>query len=184
MWAVMVMAMMLPQAAPMLAAYLDIAEAARAKSIAVASPFVLAGGYGAVWLAFSAIAASIEIFAGPVGDHLIAGLFFIAAGVYQFMPLKHACLTKCRQPMPYFLSRWTDTRIGAFGMGLELGLNCLGCCWAMMLLALVAGMMNPVWMALIGGLMILEKILPQPRAIIAGLGAGLAGAGVAMLIAN
>src|SRR5205823_6648472 len=104
------------------------------------------------------------------------------AGVYQFTPLKHACLTKCRQPMPYFLSHWTERVSGVFGMGVELGLNCLGCCWAMMLLALVAGMMNPVWMALIGGLMILEKTLPQPRAIIAGLGAGLAAAGVAMLI--
>jgi predicted metal-binding membrane protein len=184
MWAAMVLVMMLPSAAPMLSTYLDIAEAARTKAIAVASPFMLAGGYVAVWLAFAATAALAQALAGPVTDRRLAGLFFVIAGLYQFTSLKHACLAKCRHPMPYFLAHWTEHPAGVFRMGLEQGLNCLGCCWAIMLLAFIAGTMNIVWMALVGGAMILEKVMPDPRILIAGLGAGLTAAGFVMLIAG
>jgi predicted metal-binding membrane protein len=181
MWSGMVLAMMLPQAAPMLSTYLDIAEAARTKSIAVVSAFVLAGGYAVVWLIFAGTAALVQDLAGPASDRALAGAFFIAAGAYQFTPLKHACLTKCRHPMPYFLARWTESPIGVFRMGAEQGLACLGCCWAIMLLAFVAGAMNLTWMALIGAVMILEKILSDPRGLTIGLGVGFIAAGLLML---
>src|SRR5438270_1748683 len=182
MWAAMVLAMMLPQAAPMLAVYLDIAEAARAKSIPVVSPLVLAGGYAAVWLAFAGVAALIQSLIGPVTDRSLAAALFIAAGLYQFTSFKHACLTKCRRPLPYFLSHWTEQWRGVFHMGVGQGINCLGCCWAMMLLAFLRGAMNPAWMPLIGGAMILKKVRREPKALMSGLGAGLAGAGMLMLV--
>jgi predicted metal-binding membrane protein len=182
MWAAMVLAMMLPSAMPMLSTYLDIAEAARDKRIAVASPVLLAGGYVLVWLAFAAAAAGVQAVAGPVTDGRVAGLFFLLAGLYQFTSLKHACLSKCRHPMPYFLAHWTERPAGVLRMGVEQGLNCLGCCWAVMLLAFIAGTMNIAWMALIGAAMILEKVMADPRMIVTGLGAGLSGAGLIMLI--
>lgn len=188
MWAAMSMAMMLPSAIPMLATYLDIAEAAETKSIKVSSPFLLAGGYAAVWLTFAAIAAIVQTFiASPfagAGSQWASGVLFIAAGLYQFSPLKHACLAKCRQPMPYFLANWTDRPAGVLRMGMEEGLNCLGCCWAVMALAFAAGAMNFAWMAVIAALMMLEKVLPQPRALVAGWGLGLIGSGAVMMIAG
>jgi predicted metal-binding membrane protein len=182
MWSAMALAMMLPSAAPMLSTYLDIAETARAKAISVVSPYVLAMGYIAVWLAFAAAAAIAQGFTNPVPDGRLAGMLFIAAGLYQFTPLKHACLTKCRQPMLYFLANWTERPSGVFWMGMEQGLACLGCCWAVMLLAFTAGAMNAAWMAGLGLVMILEKVLPSPRILVSGFGAGLAGAGLVMLM--
>lgn len=188
MWAAMSMAMMLPSAVPMLATYLDIAEAAKAKSIKVSSPFLLAGGYAAIWLAFAAVAATAQtLIASSASGAMapwLAGVLFIAAGLYQFSSLKHACLAKCRQPMPYFLANWTERPMGVVRMGVEEGLNCLGCCWAVMTLAFAAGTMNFAWMAVIGTVMILEKVLPEPRALVAGTGFGLIGAGTVMIIAS
>jgi predicted metal-binding membrane protein len=183
MWSAMTLAMMLPSAAPMLSTYLDIAEAAHAKSISVVSPVALASGYIAVWLSFTSAAAIAQGLIPPVTDGKLAGLLFIAAGLYQFTPLKHACLTKCRHPMPYFLANWSEERSRVFRMGVEQGLNCLGCCWAIMLLTFAAGAMSAVWMAMIGLVMILEKVLPAPRMLVLGVGAGLAGAGVIMVMA-
>ncbi|CAN5545360.1 hypothetical protein BH10PSE7_BH10PSE7_26160 [soil metagenome] len=180
MWTAMTLVMMLPAGAPMLSVYLDIAETAREKSIAVVSPLILAGGYIAVWLAAAAAGASLQIMLGPLPAQA-AGPILIAAGLYQFGPLKHACLTKCRQPMPFFMSRWTTRPLGIFRLGAEQGLLCLGCCWALMVLSLVAGAMNPVWMAAIGLLAIFEKTLPQPKPLIYGAGLGLAAAGSIMI---
>jgi predicted metal-binding membrane protein len=84
-------------------------------------------------------------------------------------------------PMPYFLAHWTDRMAGVFRMGVEQGIACFGCCWALMLLGFVAGLMNIAWMGAIGALMVLEKSLPQPKALSYGLGLGLIGAGLGML---
>jgi predicted metal-binding membrane protein len=189
MWIAMVLAMMLPTALPMLAVYVDIAAAAHDKRIAIASPFVLACGYIAVWLGFATIAALIQalVIAGnpaPLASPLAGGLLFIGAGFYQFLALKHACLTQCRQPMPYFLSHWTNRPLGIFRMGIEQGVHCLGCCWALMLLGFFAGAMNLVWMAAVGIVMILEKTLPDAHALTYGLGGGLIGAGIIMIFAG
>ena len=89
---------------------------------------------------------------------LFSGAIFIAAGVYQFSALKHACLTQCQQPFPFFFANWATTPRGVFRLGLRQGLFCLGCCWAMMLVMFAVGVMNVVWMAGLGIVMTLEKI--------------------------
>lgn len=186
-WLAMTLAMMIPSAAPMISTYLDIAEAAQAKDMRIVSPFVLASGYGVVWLAFAGAAALAQwlvLEAGLAGEFQgrFAGIVLIAAGAYQFTPLKQACLSKCRAPMSYFMAHWSDRTSGVFRMGLAQGLNCFGCCWALMMLSFVAGLMNIVWMGFIGLVMVLEKTLPQPKALSYGLGAGLIGAGLAMFL--
>ncbi|MFL5258993.1 MAG: DUF2182 domain-containing protein [Hyphomicrobiales bacterium] len=181
MWTLMVLSMMLPSAAPMLSTYLDIAEAAGAKRMSVASPFLLVTGYIAVWLSFALAAALLQGMVGPMPSRSIGGGLLIAAGAYQFTPIKHACLSKCRQPMTYFLSNWTDRAWGVFRSGLDLGLLCLGCCWAVMLLAFGGASMNILWMALIGAATILEKTLARPHALVWGIGVGLTAAGAAIL---
>lgn len=186
MWMAMTLAMMIPTAVPMISTYLDIAEAAAVKRMAVVSPLALVGGYGAVW-AISAFAAAFAqwavLAAGYAGvfQGRFAGLVLIAAGAYQFTALKHACLSKCRMPMPYFLAHWTDRPLGVFRMGIDQGLTCFGCCWALMSLSFVAGLMNLVWMGFLGAVMVLEKTLPQPKALSYGLGLGLVGAGIYMI---
>jgi predicted metal-binding membrane protein len=185
-WLAMTLAMMIPSAAPMISTYLDIAEAAAAKQMKIASPFWLAAGYGAIWIGF-ALAASIAqwtaLSAGYAGElqGCFAGLVLMAAGAYQFTHIKHACLSKCRAPMSYFLAQWSDRPLGVLHMGLDQGLNCFGCCWALMSLCFVAGLMNILWMSFIGVIMVLEKTLPEPKPLSYGLGSGLIGAGLFML---
>jgi predicted metal-binding membrane protein len=187
MWLAMTLAMIIPSAAPMIATYLDIAEAAEAKRMMIASPLLLASGYGAVWIIFALAAGFAQwtmLKAGYAGalQGRFAGLVLVGAGAYQFTALKHACLSTCRMPMPYFLAHWTDRPSGVFRMGLDQGVTCFGCCWALMMLSFVAGLMNIAWMGLIGLVMVLEKTLPEPKALSYGLGAGLVGAGILMVL--
>ncbi len=188
MWLAMAFAMMLPSAAPTIATYLDIAEAAREKRMAVVSPLVLAGGYMTVWIVFAGTAATVQAAVRSAEIDLaappVAAVLLIGAGAYQFSSLKHACLSKCRRPLPYFMANWTVKPWGVFRMGLRQGALCLGCCWALMLLALAAGFMNVAWMAAIGALMVLEKTLPAFKLLTQGLGAGLIAAGAAVLMMN
>ena len=167
MWAAMVLAMMLPSAAPMILTYAEIADTAARKNEAVVSPLVLAAGYTAVWLGFAALAAAAQLFlarAMPAAGSFaslsgpLSGAIFIAAGLYQFSMLKHACLSQCQTPFPFFFVNWTTKVSGVFRLGLKQGLYCVGCCWAMMLVMLAAGVMNVVWMAGLGIVMTVEKL--------------------------
>jgi predicted metal-binding membrane protein len=90
---------------------------------------------------------------------LLAGGLIFAAGVYQFSSLKHACLSLCQRPFPFFFANWTDKPSGIFELGLRQGLYCLGCCWPLMLVMFAVGIMNVVWMALLGALMTTEKMM-------------------------
>ncbi len=179
MWSAMACAMMLPTAAPMVETYLDIADAAREKAMAVVPAGVLVAGYLAVWLAVSLVAAVAQtLLAGPVGSLAlpalpVTGALLALAGLYQFSSVKHACLTKCRRPMPYFLSRWSDTVPGVFRMGLEQGVACLGCCVALMALMFASGLMNLAFMAVLAVAMLIEKAHPKGEAWSRGLGVGL-----------
>jgi predicted metal-binding membrane protein len=94
---------------------------------------------------------------------LFSGAIFIAAGVYQFSALKHACLTQCQRPFPFFFAHWQTSTRGVFRLGLEQGLYCLGCCWAMMAVMFAVGVMNVVWMAALGMVMTVEKMLAGHR---------------------
>jgi predicted metal-binding membrane protein len=184
MWFAMSLAMMLPAAAPMLSAYLDIAGAAQEKRIEIVSPYLLAAGYASVWMVFSLTAAALQIAVPAVGSPHLAGVLFLVAGVYQFSPLKQACLNKCRDPMATFLAQWTIEPSGILRLGISQGLYCLGCCWALMALAFIAGLMNVIWMAGLAILMLLEKTLPRNGPVMYGTGAGLIAAGVAMIAAS
>jgi predicted metal-binding membrane protein len=167
MWVAMVLAMMLPTAAPMVTTYTDIAGTAAAKQEAVVSPLMLIAGYGAVWLGF-ALAATLAQWglarlalldsAMASASALFSGAVFIGAGVYQFSALKHACLTRCQRPFPFIFANWTTAPSGVFRLGLRQGLDCLGCCWAMMLVMFAVGVMNVVWIAVLGVIMAGEKL--------------------------
>jgi predicted metal-binding membrane protein len=172
MWGAMTLAMMLPSAAPMIMTYAGIADTAAHKGERIVSPFVLAAGYTVVWLAFALIATLLQIAmtrlalldAGMASaSGLFSGAIFIGAGVYQFSALKHACLSRCQHPFPFFFANWATTPRGVFRLGVKQGLYCLGCCWAMMLVMFAVGVMNVLWMAGISIVMAIEKMLTGRR---------------------
>jgi predicted metal-binding membrane protein len=190
MWAAMVLAMMLPSAAPMILTYAEIAGTAARKGARIVSPLVIAGGYMMAWLGFAALATLTQftltraalIDTGMASaSGLFSGAVFIGAGLYQFSELKHACLKQCRQPFPFFFAHWQTTPRGVFRLGWQQGLYCLGCCWAMMLVMLAVGVMNVVWMAALGIVMTVEKIARGDRFSYV-LGAALIALGVAFVL--
>jgi predicted metal-binding membrane protein len=190
MWGVMTLAMMLPSASPMILTYAEIADTAARKHERIVSPFVLAAGYTLVWLGF-AIITTLAQFAFTraalldtgmqSANGLFSGAIFIGAGVYQFSALKHACLTQCQTPFPFFFANWATTPRGVFRLGVKQGLYCLGCCWAMMLVMFGVGVMNVIWMAGLGTVMTFEKIGTGKRLTYA-VGVALIVAGVAFVL--
>lgn len=172
MWCAMVFAMMLPTAGPVILTYADIAETAAQNGEKTASPLVLTAGYIVVWLAAAAVFTALQILfarlslldpAMASASPLFSGATFIGAGLYQFSALKHACVTQCQQPFPFFFANWTAEPRGVFRLGLRQGLYCLGCCWAMMLLMFAVGVMNVIWMAALGTVMTTEKLSTTTR---------------------
>ncbi|MGI3185061.1 DUF2182 domain-containing protein [Nioella aestuarii] len=159
MWALMSASMMAPTALPAFATYEDLSHTGAETRIPA-----LVAGYLVIWLGFSVMAAGLQLallrnglldpFGSSASAALSAGLLAVA-GAYQFTPLKEACLSKCRAPMMFFLQHFEE---GAFRNGVRLGAVCLGCCWALMLLGFVGGVMNLGFMALATVLMVLEKL--------------------------
>ncbi len=183
MWALMAAAMMAPTALPAFATYDELASSGADTRFGL-----LVAGYLAVWLGFSGVAAAVQValfgaglldpFGSSLSAPLSAGLLAMA-GAYQFTPLKDACLSKCRMPLTVFIQHWDE---GAFRNGLRLGAACLGCCWALMLLAFVGGVMSLGFMALATLLMVLEKLPEIGRWLTRPLGAALlVGAGFVAL---
>lgn len=158
MWAAMVFAMMLPTAAPTFRAYALVGGRAA---------FAVMGGYTAVWLAVAVVATAAQTgltAVGALAPHMtpagvaLSASVLVAAGLYQFTPLKQACLWRCRNPRPALLEDGAGAGL-AFRIGAEEGLACLGCCWALMAVMFAAGLMNLVVMALLGVLMGIEKVV-------------------------
>lgn len=185
MWSAMSLAMMLPSAAPMILTYAEIADTAMRKGEPVVTPFALAAGYAAIWIAFSLVAALAQIvlartglLASELAAAYLSAALFIVAGLYQFSALKQSCLSACQRPFPFFFANWKTTPRGVFGLGLRQGMHCLGCCWAMMALMLGVGAMNPLWMAGLGLVMTAEK-MTATRRLSHAIGAVLIVAGVA-----
>jgi predicted metal-binding membrane protein len=190
MWAVMMTAMMLPSAAPMLMLYIAVVR--RSDETAVARrTYALAGGYLLIWALFSAVAAAgqrlltAQAIVSPMmglADPTVGGLVLILVALYQFTSLKRGCLDVCRSPLALITTYWRPGTAGAFAMGVRHGLYCLGCCWALMLLLFVGGVMN-AWV--IGGLtlfVLIEKVTPIGRGASYGGGIVLAALGVWLLI--
>jgi predicted metal-binding membrane protein len=193
MWAVMMIGMMTPSAAPMVLIYAQVARQARTLGRVFAPAGWFAGGYLFVWTLFAALAvlaqAGLEHIAllSPAlvsADRRFGGAVLIAAGLYQLTPLKHACLTQCRAPLS-FVQRHGGFRASAWGslrLGMVHGLYCIGCCWALMALLFVGGVMNLVWIAAIAGFVLGEKILPVGAVLARVAGAAALAAGIAMTL--
>ncbi len=168
MWAIMMMAMMLPSAAPMFLLYTSLARR-RDTSQGPASTLMFALGYIAVWLGFSLVAMGLQwaldaaaLFSPmmQMTSVALAGVVLIGAGLYQWTPLKQACLRQCRSPLDFVLAHWRTGARGAFEMGVRHGTYCLGCCWVLMLLLFVGGVMNVAWITGIAAVVLVEKLAP------------------------
>ena len=168
MWALMMAAMMLPSAAPMVLLHARISgERDSPQALSANASFVL--GYVAVWALFSvgatllqwglSEAALLSPMMQATSRTLAAGLL-IAAGLYQWTPLKQSCLTRCRSPLEFVMSHWRAGRRGAFVMGTQHGAYCVGCCWVLMLLLFVGGVMNLAWIAALAAFVLVEKLAP------------------------
>lgn len=170
MWAGMMVAMMLPSATPMILTFTAVSETRRRQERPYVPATVFVAGYVVIWTAFSALAAVAQwilhrqalLSPGMASTSAwLGGLLLLAAGVFQFTPFKRTCLIHCRAPLEFIMTRWRDGAHGAFRMGLEHGMFCTGCCWALMSLLFVAGVMNIVWIAALSLLVGLEKLLPR-----------------------
>ena len=180
MWAEMMVAMMIPSAAPMILTFAMVNRKRRDQE----RPFVPTGlfllGYLIVWTAFSLVAAVAQwtlhgaSLLSPMmksSSPLLAGALLIVAGLFQWTPWKHACLNHCRSPLQFLLDDWREGPGGALAMGLKHGSFCAGCCWTLMALLFVAGVMNMLWVAAITILVLLEKVAPQSWRFDRGVGA-------------
>ncbi len=189
MWVVMMIGMMVPSAGPVLLLFSGTAAARQERGLPV---LVLAFGCGylAVWTGFSAAAtlaqwglheASILSLSMRTSSSFFGGAVLIVAGAYQLSPLKAVCLSQCRSPLGVLLANWRSGLGGAFRMGARHGAYCLGCCWALMSVLFVVGVMNLLWVAILGGVVLLEKISPVGVSVARTAGVLILLAGVAMM---
>jgi len=184
MWAVMMVGMMAPAAVPVLLLFVA-ARAGRGERSASLAALMFGLGYVAVWTGFSVGAAfaqwvlhqraMLSAAMAASSPHL-AGAILIAAGADELTPWKSQCLTHCRSPLGFLMTNWRDGKSGAFRMGLRHGVYCLGCCWALMCVLFVVGVMNLVWVAALTGFVLIEKIGPAGAMI-----ARVAGAAMVLL---
>ena len=169
MWAIMMVGMMLPSVAPTVLIYAAIARKATTGNTPIAPTGAFVSGYVVIWIAFSLFATTAQwgldqaallspmMVSNSVG---LGAVLIVTAGIYQWLPIKDKCLQQCRSPVDFITSHWQKGMTGAFRMGLSHGMFCLGCCWVLMSLLFVGGVMNLLWIAAITLFVLLEKILP------------------------
>jgi predicted metal-binding membrane protein len=190
MWAVMMAAMMLPSVLPVILLYARVGRhrESQGRPRQPAWPFV--GGYLLAWTGFSVLAtlANWALHAGSSlssmmgsATPLVGGLVLIAAGIYQWTPLKSACLTHCRSPAGFLADHWREGGAGALLMGLHHGAYCVGCCWLLMALLFVLGVMNVAWIAVLTLFVLAEKLLPRGDLLGRASGVALSGWGAWLL---
>ena len=169
MWAVMMVAMMLPSAAPLVLLFATIARRRRAARSPAAPTAALAAGYLLAWTAFSVVAALAQwglhqaALLSPAmasTSPALGALVLVGAGAYQWTPLKGRCLAECRSPMGFVAREWREGVRGALVMGARHGAFCVGCCWVLMALLFVAGVMNLLWVAALAAFVLVEKAAP------------------------
>jgi len=169
MWAVMMVGMMLPSVAPTVLIYSLVAKQAANKGTPVAPTSAFVGGYLAVWIGFSLVAttgqylldrASLLTEMMASNSNVLVACLLLVAGAWQLAPLKDQCLRHCRSPFEFISQNWQSGLSGAVRMGVRHGIYCLGCCWAIMALLFVGGVMNLLWIAALSIFVLLEKILP------------------------
>jgi predicted metal-binding membrane protein len=183
-WAVMMSAMMLPAVAPMVLLYRAIADKSMPSETAFISTWILVIGCLLVWTAVGAgvyalvrlgadVAGRVGALEGEPWPPLVLGTILVVAGLFQFTPLKHACLRQCQSPFGFIMSHWRNGSMGALRMGLVHGLYCLGCCWALFAVLVAAGVMSLAWMLLLTLVVFAEKVLPMGRRTAYGVGVAL-----------
>jgi predicted metal-binding membrane protein len=172
MWAVMMVAMMTPSAAPMILTFATLNRRRRAQQGLFVPTTVFLLGYLLVWGGFSVLATFAQwrlhtaALLSPMmvsTSPLLGGLLLLAAGLFQWTPLKSTCLTQCRSPLGFIMTEWREGAWGALQMGLRHGMYCVGCCGVLMALLFVAGVMNLLWVAAIAALILVEKVLPHGK---------------------
>jgi len=191
MWWVMMVAMMTPSASPMILLYAAVKRKREPRAELALLTALFLAGYLLVWGGFSLIAAGLQWaleLRGLVSASMMSltsatlgGAILLAAGLYQFTPVKRACLHHCRSPVEYLSRHLRPGRAGALRMGLEHGAYCLGCCWVLMALLFFGGIMNLYWILGLALLVLGEKVLPRGDLIGRGMGAGLVLWGVLLL---
>jgi predicted metal-binding membrane protein len=186
MWWVMMAAMMLPSAAPAILLYARVRQARKSDS-AIAGPWSFLAGYVAMWLLFSIVAATAQrLLAGgamTLRNPAEQSFLLIASGVYQLSPLKGACLRQCRSPAQFITRHWRPGWNGAFRLGLLHGAYCVGCCWLLMALLFVGGVMNFICIAALAAVVAVEKLAPLGAWIGRAVGAALIAWGAVRLLA-
>jgi predicted metal-binding membrane protein len=180
-WAVMMVAMMFPAAAPMILLFRTIATQRRTSGGAFVPTWIFVAGYLLVWTTIGAmtwvVVQVLSDAAGRLGPveratwgRLALGVVLVGAGLYQLTPLKRLCLDHCRSPLAFVISHWREGRLGALRMGLTHGAYCLGCCWALFAVLVAAGVMSLAWMLLLTLVVFAEKVLPYGRRAAYGVG--------------
>ena len=172
-WTVMMAAMMLPSTSPLVLLY--------ARQSTAASSTLLTAGYVAVWAGVGLAAYGIDMRL-PDPSNRVVGAVLIGAGLYQLTPLKTACLKRCRNPADFLVTHWRRGRVGALRLGLEHGAYCVGCCWALMGVLIVAGSMSLAWVVAIALVVAGEKLLPAGQLFGRLGGVGLLVAGIVVVV--
>jgi predicted metal-binding membrane protein len=192
MWAVMMVAMMTGSAAPVLLLFAAM-HTGRGAPRTPRVVFAFGAGYLLVWTAFSGGAALAQWAlhqaamlspAMTTSSARLSGAILMAAGVYQLTPFKGACLTHCRSPLGFLMSHWREGTAGALRMGIEHGAYCLGCCWALMGVLFVVGVMNLVWVAAMAMFVLVEKIGPWGALVVRAAGVAMIAAGALVSIGS
>ena len=187
MWWVMMVAMMLPGATPMLLLYARVNRTQKVRHRPYVPTGFFATGYLAAWGGFSALAAGLQWgleqldLLGPMmtaTNDWLGGAILLAAGIWQLTPIKGVCLRHCRSPLSFLAQKWRPGPLGALRMGLEHGIYCLGCCWFVMGLLFFGGIMNLFWISGLAAYILLEKTIPMGHWIGRVAGVGIAGWGV------
>ena len=190
MWSVMMVAMMVPTAVPMTLVYGAVARKAERDGRPVAPVFVFVAGYVAIWVLFSVAATAaqggldeLSLLSSNMSSasRYLGGGLLIGAGLYELTPLKHLCLAHCRAPAHFISQRWRGGFLGAFRLGSALGRYCLGCCWILMGLLFLGGLMNLLWVASIAAFILVEKTVPLADRGSRFVGAAMIAAGVLSL---
>lgn len=194
MWAVMMVAMMVPTAAPMILLFATINRRRREQVQPYVPTGVFLAGYVIVWSGFAALAtvanwglhvnSLLSSMMGTSSSAYLGGALLLTAGIFQWSPLKYVCLSHCRSPLGFLMAEWRDGAGGALRMGLKHGGYCLGCCWVLMGVLFVLGVMNLLWIAALAAFVLMERVIPRGHLVSRVTGLLLAGWGVWMVAAE
>ncbi len=193
MWSIMMIAMMLPSVTPVILLFASVSRRRQLQGVLAAPVSVFVLGYLLAWTGYAVVAALGQSFLHSAAllspamaseSPLLGGGLLLLAGLYQWLPVKGACLSHCRSPLGFFTAEWREGVSGALVMGFRHGSYCVGCCWALMALLFVAGVMNLVWVAVIAGFVLAEKVVPNGRLLGRITGALLAGWGLWMVVSG